>query len=306
MNCPLCGHSSVHYHYFLRKGSKFNVNKCIHCHSLFQNPMPANTAKLYGKKYYAGEQEYSYHDERESFEADNIVWKARLKNIRKYIPSGRFLDVGCSFGGFVQSASQYFKSTGLDISKYVVIKGNEWAKKRGYLTQNKNFLGLFKGDLNQLPKNNIFSPNSMDVISLVEVAEHLTDPIGSFKNAYKLLKDNGLLLIQTANFEGWQAKREGKSYHYFLPGHFLYYTASGLKNLLERIGFQFFLEFFPLDFPLWPKLMKSKYQFKSLKEYYRWVSIAKYHLASKIRYRGFPLTSSYVLYAFKNSHALKR
>ncbi len=51
--------------------------------------------------------------------------------------------------------------------------------------------------------------------------EHLSYPEKVFEKLGKILKPGGLLLIQTANFEGWQAINAGADYHYYLPGHFL-------------------------------------------------------------------------------------
>ena len=303
MKCVVCNSNNInHYHTFDNWGNdSFSVSRCLDCCCLFQNPMPQNPYSFYTESYYKGEQQYSYIDERKIFKASQFVWKARLKTIKKYITSGRLLDVGCSFGGFVQTASkQNFQAVGLDVSMYSVDQGNYWARLNN---KDISFLGLFHGDLVHIPKNVIFSPKSFSIITMIEVAEHLADPITNFKNAYDLLENNGVLIIQTANFEGWQFKNEGTNYHYFMPGHLTYYTATGLKKLLQDIGFSHFKEFIPTDFSVLPKLRKSRANFKKISDYKKWFSIFKYHYRSKFKKDGFPLTSSYVLYAFKKQNS---
>ncbi len=289
MICPVCFSSSVEFfHTFQKMGYTFSVFSCKDCGSYFQKDPPKEEG-LYQEGYYTGEKEYSYQDERKTFFRNQIVYKARIKNLLKYVSSRKkFLDVGCALGGFPLVASKYFQEAGgLEISPFAVKEGNQFIKS---LHPPPSFQGIFLGSLIHLPSHPFFEKESFSVISMVEVIEHLTSPREHIKSAYHLLEKGGILLIQTANFEGWQAIKEGKNYHYFLPGHVVYYTASALKKMLKEIGFSFFKEFIPVDFPLWAKWLKARK---------RLLSITYYHLKSYIRYKGRPLTSSYVLYAFK-------
>ncbi len=292
MKCPLCGGNSTYYHSFSQDDVSFNLQRCNICASLFQEDLNGDFTSFYQKGYYRGDQAYHYHDERDIAKYASAVWRARIKNIRKYIKKGKILDVGCAFGGFLQEASRYFESVGLDVSSYAVQEGKKWRSK-------KSSYKIFQGDLLNLPNDVTFRPESFDIISMVEVAEHLSSPHDNFKVAFELLSRGGLFLIQTANFNGWQAKRAGVHYHYFLPGHLVYYTSNGLKNCLKKIGFRNFHEFIPVDFGVLPKLIKSRGYFKTYINYLSWFRIIGYHFLSKIYFRGHPLTSSYVLYAFK-------
>ena len=297
MICPVCESGNTYlWQNISQNANILHIRKCSSCSSLFQFPAVKNEEILYQKEYYEGGTDYIYYDERKSYDASKIVYLSRLKTIRKYKKFGRFLDVGCSFGGFTYTSAKYFESYGIDVSEFAVKKGAEWLKS---LASQKKFKGISKGSLTKLPLKKDFKRESFDVISMIEVAEHLKRPLNDFQAAYKLLKKDGILIIQTANFEGWQAINEGKNYHYFLPGHFVYYTASALKKMLKNIGFRKFKEFIPVDFSLWAKLRKSKKSFNSLFSYLKWISISYYHIKSYFRKKGRPLTSSYVLYAFK-------
>lgn len=298
MKCNVCGSEKIRFYGKVERfNPSFEIYQCEECDSLTQKPSGINVNDFYGQKYYEGRQEYSYLDERKSIKYHNYVWNARLKKIKRYAPEGgSFLDVGCSFGGFVEAAKKYFPSYGLDISKFAVDSGNAlYAKSKEKIQQPK----LFYGSLTDLPNSDIFSENSFSAISLIEVAEHLADPAEHFLSAYRLLKKNGLLVIQTANFYGWQAANGGLDYHYFLPGHLTYFNSDSLKRLLQSIGFSSFREFIPVEFGVIPKLAKSRGSFNKITDYLKWLRIVKYHYLSKIKWRGRPLTSSYVLYAFK-------
>ena len=297
INCLVCNSQKyVKYHFFESLVPPFQIYLCNECRCLFQDTKKIQYQDLYGEQYYQQTQEYSYFDERKYHKACQYVYNARLKNIRKFNKEGNFLDIGCSFGGFVKSASKYFNAYGLDVSSYVVKEANEWLQKE---LKNKK-TSIFTGDLNKnLSPKKIFKSNFFDVISLIEVAEHLTNPIDNFTKIFDLLKPKGMLVIQTANFDAWQAIKEGKQYHYFCPGHTVYYRATALKKMLKNIGFSSFKEYFPTDFSCVYKLLKSRLFFNKISDYKKWLGIIYYHYKSKLTYQKKPLTSSYVLYAFK-------
>ncbi|MCX7633305.1 MAG: class I SAM-dependent methyltransferase [Turneriella sp.] len=296
--CLVCRKGRLSPQYFIARYG-FSVYACAECGSLCQYPLPRNPAQFYDEDYYTGKAHYSYQDERQKEHYHNFVHHARLATIRRFVPNlpFKFLDVGCAFGAFVRAAACYGEAYGIDISPFAVREGNRLCKAAGVQAR------LFQGELTKLPRTalarRVFQPESFAVITLIEVAEHLPNPPAAFRSAFRLLVPGGLLVVQTANFEGWQAIRAGADYHYFLPGHLVYYTARGLKQLLKEIGFREFYEFFPTDFPLWAKWRKAwgdVHQFSDLARYFQ---MSLYHLRSKLRWRGHPLTSSYVLYAKK-------
>lgn len=273
--------------------------------------MPKAINAFYTEGYYTGDAAFSYQDERKKEHYHNFVHRARLSSIERFLnksigvskhmpASGvrhKFLDVGCAFGAFVRAAKTHgFDAYGLDVSRYAVAQGNEIEECGAQQVR------LFQGDLLHLPNKGIakevFAQNTFSVITLVEVAEHLEKPSKNFEAAFNLLRPGGVLVIQTANFEGWQAS-VGQTYHYYLPGHLVYYTATGLRTLLERIGFRETHEFFPVDFSLWAKWRKAWGDVRRLRDFTRFVRMSFYHVKSKLKWRGFPLTSSYVLYARK-------
>lgn len=245
------------------------------------HPKPQNIQELYNEDYYTGKAEYSYKDERQTETFDAFVWDARLKNIQKFVSKGNFLDIGCAFGGFLSRAKEFgFTPFGVEISPYAA----KYAQERGIQVYTGSFLEV------DLPKN------YFQVVTLIEVLEHLPNPEQVFDKLVDILAEGGLLLIQTANFRGKQAKEEGPYYHYYLPGHLYYYSDSLLMELLKERGIKDFKIYYGVDFPLLAKLKKSRGSFKTWKEYFAWWRISKYHLKSKF----FPgSTSSMVFYAFK-------
>ncbi len=300
MNCPVCGHSQTSYLGTIdRFEPAFDIWICSHCGSRFRNPVPHNPNEYYEEEYYSGKAEFSYIDEREQYRGFKHVYCSRLATISAHALSGKFLDVGCSFGGLVYCASSRFESYGLDVSTHAIEKGIEWIAA---FPPKKFPARLYRGSLEDLPVEQPFEEGSFSVITMIEVAEHLANPRSVFAEAARLLKPGGLLVVQTANFIGLQAEQQGLNYHYFLPGHLVYYTNTGLKQLLSQSGFSSFREYFPVDFSLWAKLRKYAHGRNLLSVLSGIFRITWYHLKSKIRKNGKPLTSSYVLYAYKSNY----
>ncbi|EKR98849.1 methionine biosynthesis protein MetW-like protein [Leptospira mayottensis 200901122] len=282
--CPCCQKNDWKFLYYSTfKNYNIPIYICSTCGLRTQHPRP-KPSELYTEKYYSGNANFSYRDERQTEKFDRYVWKARIKNIQKFKPKGKFLDIGCSFGGFLNCAKEAgFEVTGVEISSYSA----EAAKSRGFKVYQGEFLDV------DLPEN------FFDVITLVEVIEHLSQPDRVFQKLCRILKPGGLLLLQTANFEGMQAIDAGANYHYYLPGHFYYYSESNLKKILDRSGFRDHIIYLGVDFSLLAKLLKSRGSFRSWKDYWKWIRISVYHWKSKLKNQGRPLTSSMVLYSFK-------
>lgn len=294
MKCVVCNSPTINFYAQITKfKTPFTLYRCKECFCVFQHPVPEDADLFYDRDYYVGSADFSYHDERKSEKFKNYVWQARLKTIKDHKPAGRFLDVGCSFGGFVRAASEYYESYGMDVSEYAVTEGNKFGLKQNYKGQQ-----LFHGSLLNLPDHPVFK-RKFDIITLIEVWEHLIDPQRQAQAAFNLLNPGGLLVIQTANLEGWQAVNAGKGYHYFLPGHLVCYTATGLKYLLQEAGFNEFKEYIPVDFGLLPKLKKMRGSFSGVLDYFKMVKTSWYHIKSYMKKKQRPLTSSYVLYAKK-------
>jgi SAM-dependent methyltransferase len=286
-SCPLCGSVQLKFFCEIRAYTPlFRIDECSTCGFIFMNPRFKEKIikNFYGGDYYSGKADYSYHDEREAPESFSQVWDKRIRIIRKYVKEGNFLDVGCSFGGFLNAASKYFVPHGIDISPFAA------AHARSKLGDS-----IHAGSLEDHP----FPEGYFSVITMIELLEHLPEPAFALRECHRILRNGGLLVIQTANMDGLQAKILGPRYAYFLPGHLSYFSKKCLIDILKKSGFSTIKVFYPVEFGLLPKLKKSRHAFKSLWEYRKWLRIAAYHIAGKVHFGDFAVTSSMVIYAFK-------
>ncbi len=295
--CNLCGSNIFYGMYYIDRFKRpFQVVRCTDCGLVFMNPQfeESELKSFYDKDYYSGDADYSYNDERKDFKGHEYVWKARIRRILKSLgyKNGnglKLLDVGCSFGGFLKTASRFgFETHGIDISEYAV----DWAKENL--------------SLDKLTCGKVFDakyPDSFfDVVTMIEVIEHVDDPKTFLNEVSRILKPGGLLVLQTANMNGQQAKREAANYHYFLPGHLFYFSDKTISQFLIDNNFGNYKIFYGVDFGLLPKLLKSRRTFKNLLDYFSWIRIILYHIKSFVHFKNFALTSSMVVYTWKKKN----
>ena len=99
------------------------------------------------------------------------------------LPPAKVLELGSAHGGFVAILRQAgFDATGLDLSPHIV----ELARKTFDVPM---LLGPVEDQQ--------IEPASLDIIVMMDVLEHLPDPLGTMRHCMTLLKPDGLLMIQT-------------------------------------------------------------------------------------------------------------
>jgi SAM-dependent methyltransferase len=285
--CPLCSSASITRRYTIQQYTpSFNVDRCDACGFMFMNPRFTDRSimEMYGEGYFSGKSEYAYHDEREIETYAMHVWNSRIERLHGQVAGGNFLDIGCSFGGLMKAASRYYVPHGIELSPFAGSHAKALFGDRVHV-----------GTLADHP----FPERHFSVITMVELLEHLPDPSRALRECYRLLDADGLLMIQTANMDGLQARMYGPDYAYFMPGHLSYFSRNNLAMALRGCGFGPSRVFHPVEFGLLPKLKKSRGTFKSPLDYRAWIRISAYHLASKIHCSDFAVTSSMVMYARK-------
>lgn len=120
-----------------------------------------------------------------------------LRIINKYHKTGTHLDVGCGQGKMVAFASKYYSSQGIDISPEAI----DYAKK--------NYKQKFEcASLEQLEK--LYQKKSFNIITAIDVLEHIKEPDKTIRDIHSLLKIKGLLVISVPNTKslGRRIKKE--------------------------------------------------------------------------------------------------
>ena len=111
-----------------------------------------------------------------------------LQTVLKYkLPPANILELGCAHGGFVSILNKAgYKATGLELSPAIV----EYAKKTFDVS-------ILCGPI----ETQKIKPDSLDVIVLMDVIEHLIDPVSTMQHCISLLKKDGILIVQCPRYQ---------------------------------------------------------------------------------------------------------
>ncbi len=187
---------------------------------------------FYSKKYWLDHQQEDlglpsiFQRSRRDLTERNLHW---LKTLQRFsLPPASILELGCAHGSFVALLKQAgYQATGLELSP--------WVAKFGHDTFDVPIL------VGPVETQNL-QKASLDVIAMMDVLEHLPDPLVTLRHCLELLKPDGILLIQTPQF------REGISYeslvatsHPFLSllqpdEHLYHFSERSVTEFFKRLG----------------------------------------------------------------------
>jgi len=187
---------------------------------------------FYGKQYWLDHQkrDLGFPDIRTRARNDlterNLHWLKTLLTYR--LPPTKVLELGCSHGSFVALLRQAgYDASGVEMSPWVV----EFGKT------------TFDVPISVGPVEALALPSSsLDVITLMDVLEHLPDPATTMAHCLQLLKPDGLLLIQTPQFkEGMNYTALVETKGAFLQllkadEHLYLFSNRAVTQLFQRIG----------------------------------------------------------------------
>lgn len=177
--------------------------------------------------------------------------KIILTFLKKYLKKKhdlKIVDIGCGAGGMIDLLGYYGTVTGVDKNKHIVHHNKKNGRK------------VYCGNLDKLN----FSDNSFELVTLLEVLEHVNDDMKGLKEVYRILKPEGIFFISVPAFPIlWSS-------HDYASHHKRRYTKKELEMKLLKSGFDilnisFFDSFlFPIIviYRFWANLI-GKDKFKS-------------------------------------------
>ena len=229
MLCVICGSGAFHFQF---EKDTYRIEKCSLCDLVQVTNIPPiqKIEECYDKGFfetYYGD--LSSNNRKQRYEYLNFGNK--LDQIEKRLGRrGRLLDVGCSFGFFLDAARQRgWSVAGVELSGYAAAYARD---KFGLTVINKPVLDAQ------------CDTKSFDVITMWYVVEHLPNPKDVLGHLRSLLKDDGMLVVSTANVDSYRARSEGKRWRMWIPPeHLLYFCPTTIRHLfnscdLEIIGYE--------------------------------------------------------------------
>lgn len=226
-NCPVCDHQISYMSYVIRG---YAYNSCKSCGLLYIRDGETDAKphhELYDADYFKDTLKESltgYMDYVKQSRPLRMNFKTMLSHIHPYLSHTpvSMLDVGCAYGFFLDEARKIGMSVhGLDLSESAV----QWMEKH---------LGI-KGTVG-------FSydapPGPYDLITAIEVIEHIQDLHSFLDDLYERLREGGILMIVTGANDTPAARLLGKRWWYLNPpDHCSIFSRFALKKLISDKGF---------------------------------------------------------------------
>jgi SAM-dependent methyltransferase len=195
--------------------------RCSDCGMIYENPR--YPAEVIVQGYMASND--AGHDSQHAMRV--LSFRRALKKVERFLPppGSRVLDIGTAGGAFIEAAGQHgYDAYGMEPSRYLA----DMCKARG--------LKVEQGTI----ESHTFAPGSFDMVCLWDVIEHLPDPKAALSEIRRLLKPDGVLLINYPDIGTWQAKLAGKRFWWILSVHLHHFTSSSIREICRRAGFEAF------------------------------------------------------------------
>jgi 2-polyprenyl-3-methyl-5-hydroxy-6-metoxy-1,4-benzoquinol methylase len=146
-----------------------------------------------------------------------------IKIIKNFKYGGRVLDVGAGFGLFAYLLNNE-KNFSVDvIEPHLPLKYLSNKKTKIFRQSFEEFLTKQK--------------TQYDLITILDVLEHFNNPFENLKKTSRFLKNDGILVIQTPNYNSLMAKICKNWSWWMVEDHKYFFSPSSLKFFLKKAGY---------------------------------------------------------------------
>jgi SAM-dependent methyltransferase len=230
VSCPICGTPTVSagekWGKFARR--LFQFRQCPACYFSFVADPWTDYAAIYDGRYYRGEGadpyvDYYFELEHPEDSVRRYEWEGiitAVQSLHALNAGTRWLDFGCGNGGQVRHVTARI---GCDIAGTDTGEIVGAARDKGIRILDERELSAWDG--------------TCDVVTAIEVLEHLTDPLAALRRIRALLKPGGLFFYTTGNARPFRQRITAWSYA--LPEiHVSFFEPETMVQALRATGFR--------------------------------------------------------------------
>lgn len=227
MRCAACGSwTRAQRHWASR-----NFLRCGSCEVLFLHPQPeeAELEQAYRTHYYVpGEAKSAYENTPAALAGQLLECFVE----HRLIPSsgGRVLDFGCGVGDFAEAGLR----AAMDVD---AVEADQLARSAA----ERRGIPVY-GSLEAIPATRRVA--GYDLVALLDVLEHVREPLGLLAALRSLLRRQGTLYLSVPNYRSPQARVLGSRWDQVTnPTHLFLFSTRSLTRVLELAGFR--LQYLP-------------------------------------------------------------
>jgi len=237
VSCPTCG-MDTKKKLIYKRDDGIGFYKCLQCNIEYASPRLIETELL---KLYEGDNwkdlskydDWTYENWKNNKEFHYYLVQENINLVKKNLDKGSsILDVGCDIGLTVKSLEEIgYYSEGVEISSV----GAKIAKEKTGIKVHNAELGNYRSEV------------KFDGVLLLDVLEHLYNPIKVLKECASHMKIGGYIFIHVPHHGGISTRfkrflhKRGlkKGYkHFGFPAHIYAFDRKSLKAILAKSGFK--------------------------------------------------------------------
>ena len=206
-----------------------NLVRCKNCGLIYAHPRLSEKEIItrYDKDYLFNEYLPIFQAGRDAYDLELInrhyfLYLSLLDQFHK--PGKKLLDVGCGAGFFLKAAeARGWRAEGVEISEAAAQYAREIVG-----------VDVYTGKIEEMH----FSPESFDVVTLLDTIEHLLNPLESLKIIFSLLKNDGALIINTPDLKSLSRFFLGLDWAVLSPYEHLYnFNRKNLTQIITKAHF---------------------------------------------------------------------
>lgn len=235
--CPTCGINEKRKKIFERKDG-ICFYSCVKCNIEYASPRLKEDSLL---KLYEGDawrdqayfNNWTFENWKKSKGKDYYLVKENLKLVIRFLqPKSAILDVGCDIGLTVKTLEENgYYAEGVEVSEI----GSKIAREKTGIKVQNTQLENYQSDI------------KFDGVLLLDVLEHLNNPIQILSECAKKLKQEGFIFIHTPHHKGLGTRYKKflhklglkKDYkHFGFPQHLYGFDKKSLNQMLNKVGFE--------------------------------------------------------------------
>jgi 2-polyprenyl-3-methyl-5-hydroxy-6-metoxy-1,4-benzoquinol methylase len=146
-----------------------------------------------------------------------------LAAVERFVPGGKLMDLGCGPGLLLAAA----KERGWQVHGVEPLVG--------FAVFGRSYFGV---DItNGLLDDASFPNDCYDVVTAIQVLEHLPDPLATLRSLYDVIRPGGLIVVETPSISNiWVTLLRSKHRH-FVEDHLYFFSPETLSRLVAAAGF---------------------------------------------------------------------